>query len=100
MDGWFIRRNCLAPGWRILFMLASPALKSESAKEVPRMTATRSAIRKGIHAFVFLVAAAVFYFGLGVGLSVNPFWGTLLWIAAFAIAGLNLAVILLRWPRR
>jgi hypothetical protein len=68
--------------------------------EVPRMTVRCSAIRKGIHAFVFLVAAAVFYFGLGVGLSVNPFWGTLLWIAAFAIAGLNLAVILLRWQRR
>ena len=64
------------------------------------MTVTRSVIRKGIHALVFLVAAAVFYFGLGVGLSVNPLWGTLLWIAAFAIAGVNLAVILLRWPRR
>ena len=64
------------------------------------MTVTCSVIRKGTHALVFLVAAAVFYFGLGVGLSVNPLWGTLLWIAAFAIAGLNLAVILLRWPRR
>ena len=60
------------------------------------MTVTRSAIQKDTHAFVFLVAAAVFYFGLGVGLAVNPFWGTLLWIAAFAIAGLNLSVILLR----
>ena len=41
-----------------------------------------------------------FYFGLGVGLAFNPLLGTLLWILALAVAGLNLYVILRRFARR
>ena len=38
---------------------------------------TRKVIRRGIHAFVFLVAVMIFYFGLGVGLARGPLLGTL-----------------------
>lgn len=52
-------------------------------------------IKKAAHAAVFLVAAVVFYLGLGVGLQVSPFWGTVLWVVAIAIALLNIL-----WIRR
>ena len=41
------------------------------------------------HALLFVIAVVVFFLGLGVGLQFNPTLGTLLWIAAAAIAGLN-----------
>ena len=41
------------------------------------------------HALLFVIAVVVFVLGLGVGLQHNPTLGTLLWIAAAAIAGLN-----------
>ena len=53
------------------------------------MTIVRKTIGIGIHAFVFLLAVVIFYFGLGVGLAFNPTLGTLLWVAAFTVAGLN-----------
>ncbi len=49
-----------------------------------------------IHVLVFMVALVIFYLGLGVGLAVNPLLGTLLWILALAVGGLNLYVILRR----
>ena len=41
------------------------------------------------HALLFVLAVVVFFFGLGVGLQYNPNLGTLLWLAAGAIAALN-----------
>lgn len=52
-------------------------------------------IKKAAHAALFLVAAVVFYLGLGLGLQVSPFWGTVLWVVAIAIALLNIL-----WIRR
>lgn len=52
-------------------------------------------VKKAAHAALFLVAAVVFYLGLGVGLQVSPFWGTVLWVVAIAIALLNIL-----WIRR
>ena len=43
---------------------------------------------------LFALAAVVFVFGLGVGLAFNATLGTLLWIAACGIAGLNVLWIL------
>ena len=42
------------------------------------------------HVLLFVLALAVFYFGLGVGLAFNPALGTLLWLVAFAIAAGNI----------
>lgn len=64
------------------------------------MTALFRAVRIGIHALVFLAAVVIFYFGLGVGLTLNPTWGTLLWIAAFAVAGINIFWMVRRPPWR
>lgn len=61
------------------------------------MAVARKAIGVGVHALVFLVAVAIFYFGLGIGLALNPTLGTLLWVAAFAVAVLNV-VWMLRKP--
>ena len=41
------------------------------------------------HALLFVVAFVVFYLGLGVGLQYNSNLGTLLWLVAGAIVGLN-----------
>ncbi len=46
-----------------------------------------------VHGLLFLVAIAVFYIGLGVGLQYNPNLGTILWIVAAGIAGANLVWI-------
>ena len=46
-------------------------------------------MRTALHLLLFLVAGAVFLFGLGVGLQHNPDLGTLLWVVAVAIAVLN-----------
>ena len=54
-----------------------------------------TALRIASHVLVFLLAVVVFYLGLGVGLSQNPLWGTLLWLAAVAIGVLNV-----KWMRR
>ena len=53
-----------------------------------------------IHVLGFLVAVVIFYLGLGVGLAVNPLLGTLLWVLALAVAGLNLYLMLRRFSRR
>lgn len=58
------------------------------------MTAT--VIRTTAHALLFVLAVAVFYLGLGIGLQFNPFLGTVLWILAGTIAALNIAWILRR----
>ena len=53
----------------------------------------------GSHVFVFLVAIAVFWLGLALGLQYNPTYGTILWAAALAIVLVNL-VWMLRSIRR
>ena len=63
------------------------------------MSVKKKVVRVCMHVFVFLVALVIFYFGLGVGLAVNPWLGTLLWILALAVAGLNLYVMLRRLAR-
>ena len=55
-------------------------------------------LRISTHILLFLVAVVVFYLGLGVGLSQNPTFGTLLWLAAGLILAGNLWWIL-RHPR-
>ena len=52
------------------------------------MTAAR--VRIAVHALLFLLAIVVLYLGLGVGLQFSPILGTLLWVAAAAIATLNI----------
>ena len=48
------------------------------------------ALKKTAHVLLFVLAFVVFYVGLFVGLQVNANGGTLLWLAAAAIAGLNI----------
>ena len=52
-------------------------------------------IRKAAHVLLFVVAAVVFYIGLGVGLQYDPNLGTLLWATSGAIVVLNVL-----WMRR
>ena len=47
-----------------------------------------------VHALLFALAVVVFFLGLGVGLALNATLGTLLWVAAAGIAGLNLLWII------
>ncbi len=42
------------------------------------------------HVLLFVLAVAVFYFGVGVGLIVNPDLGSVFWLAAAGIAGGNI----------
>ena len=58
------------------------------------------ALRIVAHLLLFLAAIIVFYIGLFVGLQVNSNMGTLLWLAAFVIAGLNLFWLLRSRVRR
>ena len=58
------------------------------------MTTKRVNIRIAAHGLLFLLAFVVFYLGLGLGLAWNPLVGSLLWLAAGAIAALNLVWIL------
>ena len=60
------------------------------------MASLPRAIRITAHILLFLVAVAVFYLGLGIGLQWNPTVGTLLWLAAALIAVGNLWWILRR----
>ena len=46
-------------------------------------------LKVAAHALLFVLAVAVFFFGLGVGLQYNPLLGTLLWVVAGGIAALN-----------
>lgn len=46
------------------------------------------------HAALFLAAFVAFYLGLGVGLQVSPFWGTVLWGVAIALVLLNIVWII------
>ncbi len=55
--------------------------------------------RVTVHILLFVLAIAVFYIGLGIGLQHNPTIGSVLWFAAAAIAGLNL-IWILRWRRK
>ncbi|MDE2802808.1 MAG: hypothetical protein OXK21_07995 [Chloroflexota bacterium] len=54
-----------------------------------------AALRIFAHILLFITVAFVFFLGLGVGLLLNPTLGTLLWLTAAAIAGVNVA-----WPVR
>ena len=47
-----------------------------------------------VHALLFGLAVVLFFLGLGVGLALNATLGTLLWVAAAGIAGLNLLWII------
>lgn len=51
-------------------------------------------LKYAIHALLFLLAFAAFYAGLGLGLQYNPTYGTLLWILAALVAGLNILWII------
>ena len=65
------------------------------------MSVKRKVLWTVIHVLGFLVAVVIFYLGLGVGmLAVNPWLGTLLWVLALAVAGLNLYLMLRRFSRR
>ena len=55
---------------------------------------TARLIRTTAHALPFVLAVAVFYLGLSIGLQFNPILGTLLWIVSGAIVALNFALIL------
>lgn len=46
-------------------------------------------MRRAVHVGLFVVAGAVFFVGLNVGLQHDPDLGTLLWVVAAAIAVLN-----------
>ena len=52
--------------------------------------------RIAAHTLLFILAALVFFLGLGIGLQVNPNLGTALWVVAAALAGLNLYIIFKR----
>ena len=58
----------------------------------------RTVVRVVVHVLLFVLAIAVFYLGLGIGLSYNPTIGTAMWGAAAMIAGINL-VLIMRWKR-
>ena len=60
------------------------------------MASLPRAIRITAHILLFLVAVAVFYLGLGIGLQWNPTVGTLLWLAAGLILAGNLWWLLRR----
>ena len=59
---------------------------------------TTTLIRTTAHALLFVLAVAVFYLGLGIGLQFNPILGTLLWIVSGAIVVLNIAWIMRHRP--
>ena len=46
--------------------------------------------RIAAHALLFVLAVAVFYLGLGVGLALNPALGMLLWVASAGLVAVNL----------
>ena len=52
------------------------------------------ALKTTAHVLLFVLAFVVFYVGLFVGLQVNPNGGTILWLVAAGIVGLNLLWIL------
>ena len=57
------------------------------------LNALSLAMRVAAHALLFLVAALVFFLGMGIGLQVNSALGSALWVAAGAIVALNLYLI-------
>ncbi len=58
----------------------------------------KTVVRVVVHVLLFVLAIAVFYLGLGIGLSYNPTIGTAMWGAAAMITGINL-VWIMRWKR-
>ncbi len=58
----------------------------------------KTVVRVVVHVLLFVLAIAVFYLGLGIGLSYNPTIGTAMWGAAAMITGINL-VCIMRWKR-
>ncbi len=52
-----------------------------------------SSLKTASHILLFILGVAVFYVGLGVGLTANPTAGTLLWLAAAAIILANIVWI-------
>ena len=59
----------------------------------------RRVLSVAAHAALFLAAAAVFFLGLGVGLQISPFWGTVLWGVAAVLVVLNVLWIVRRTIR-
>ena len=57
-----------------------------------------TAVRVIVHVLLFMLALAVFYLGLGIGLTHNPTIGTAMWGAAAMIVAINL-VLIMRWKR-
>ena len=51
----------------------------------------RITVGVAVHALIFVVAACIFFFGLGVGLSTSPAIGTLIWAAAVVVVLINIA---------
>ena len=84
-----LRRQRLAP--------ATAPYLGRTSRGIRQMT---KALRIVVHILVFLAAIVVFYIGLFVGLQVNSNMGTLLWLAAFVIAGVNLFWIMRSRVRR
>lgn len=58
------------------------------------------ALRVSAPVFLFLIALGVFYFGLLVGLQVNPNVGTLMWLVSAAIFVANILWIVRSDRRR
>ena len=50
-----------------------------------------------LHLLLFLVALVIFYLGVGIGLALNPFLGTLLWVLAGVLAVFNIRWTLRTW---
>ena len=47
-----------------------------------------------LHALLFLLAVVLYFFGLGIGLAVNPCLGTLIWALSGSLLVLNVWWIL------
>ena len=63
---------------------------SEALAIVGKDKAVNIVLRVVAHVLLFVLAVAVFVLGLGIGLALNPAFGTALWIASGAIIVLNI----------
>ena len=60
----------------------------------------KTPLRIAMHVVLALLAVAIFYVGLGVGLALNPAIGTILWFASGALFVGNLLWLILFLNRR
>ena len=60
----------------------------------------KTGLRIALHVVLALVAVAIFYVGLGVGLTLNPAIGTVLWFASGALFVGNLLWLILFLNKR